>query len=79
MANNWAFMSLSVFGKIIDVKSFIHSKISHISAVLLTPSQFQFSNFDKEIYNFIRGKNSEGGLKPSIVIEDILYAPKTQL
>ena len=68
-----------MFGKITVTKTFLLSKISHISAVLLTPFQSQSSIFDKDIYKYIRGWNPEGDLKPNIVTEDILYVPNSTI
>ncbi len=79
VANRWVFKNLTLTGRITVAKTFLLSKVSHIAANLPTPNNHLCNNFDRIIYEFIRGTNSEGNLKPSIVTEAILYAPKNKM
>ena len=66
LINNWMYRSLSIFCKITVVKTFVLSKITHIAAVLLTPSPKECKVFDDVLQDFIRGKNPEGKTKNSL-------------
>lgn len=74
--NNWTYKSLTIFGKITVVKTFVLSKISHIAKLLLIPTPKKCKIFDRIINNFICGKNSEGKTKNSFVPAEILHDPK---
>ena len=55
---------------------FLLNKICHSAAVLSKPSQHQCSLFHQVILKFIRGHNSEGGDKHSIVSKDFVDTTK---
>ena len=62
VANRWMFKNITLIVRITVAKTFLLSKVSHIAAILPTPSNHLCNIFDKVIYEFIRGTNSEGNL-----------------
>ncbi len=66
-AINWVCKNITLTGRIMVAKTYMLSKVSYVAAVLPTPSKHLCDTFDKIIYEFIHGKNSEGNLKPSTV------------
>ena len=79
VAYRWVLKNITLTGRITVAKTFLLSKVSHIAAILPTPNNHLCNILDNVIYEFIRGTNSEGNLKPSIVTEAILYAPKDKM
>ena len=59
ITNNLMFKSLSNFGKITLVKSFVLSEISHIESVLPTPTLKKCKVFDDVMHDFSRDRNHE--------------------
>ena len=60
VASKWVFKNITLTGRITVAKTYLLSKVSHIAAILPTPSNHLCNSFIKVIYDFTRGKNSEG-------------------
>ncbi len=72
-----------ICGKITVVKTFMLSILSHVATVLPTPNSRYCKKIEKIITDFIRGEkeqnepNEDPKLKPSIISQDVLFAPKS--
>ena len=82
VVNDWKHKYLTIFGKITVVKTFMLSVLSHVAAVLPTPSKKYCKKIEMIITNFIRGENTPATpnetakLKASIVSQEVIFSPK---
>ena len=82
VAHDWKHKYLTISGKITVVKTFMLSVLSHVATVLPTPNSAYCKKIEKIMSDFIRGEreqsepNDDIKLKPSIISQDVLFAPK---